>query len=179
MAFNSKTAREAAIKGVQKNWKSNQQRMDLKTIKKSQDECWDWTGATHPFGYGLVRNELGKLVMAHRLSYEIYIGEIQPGLCVLHKCDNPKCTNPNHLFIGTKRENMVDMIQKGRAVHAIGSLASKAILTETDVVNMRQLARNGQTHSVIASMYKVSKSCASHAINGKSWKHIPNPVVKK
>jgi len=76
-------------------------------------ECWLWTGARRR-AYGYVGNGKGKVVDAQRLAWEITFGEIPEGLYVLHKCDNPQCVRPSHLFLGTARDNTLDMVAKGR-----------------------------------------------------------------
>lgn len=74
--------------------------------------CWIWKAASTGFGYGSFRNK-----MAHRESYELFIGEIPKNLWVLHRCDNPPCVNPKHLFLGTLQDNITDMVRKGRSNH--------------------------------------------------------------
>jgi hypothetical protein len=84
----------------------------LSHIDKTGD-CWVWTGCLNAYGYGVTRIN-GKLYTAHRFSWFMTHGPIPDGLCILHKCDNPPCVNPSHLFIGTKADNMWDKSFKGR-----------------------------------------------------------------
>jgi hypothetical protein len=76
--------------------------------------CWNWTGCKHPLGYGRM-NYMGKVHYVHRLSAHFYLGyDLNSELVVCHHCDNPKCFNPKHLFIGTRQDNSVDCVRKGR-----------------------------------------------------------------
>ncbi len=92
--------------------------------------CWFWDKSLNPAGYGkIVFNGLsGKIWLAHRASYELFKGEIPKGLHVLHKCDQPACVNPDHLWLGTNEENIQDRINKGRSFRSVGELAGMSKL---------------------------------------------------
>lgn len=80
------------------------------------DTCWLWNGPVNEHGYGRVYHGRGGAKYAHRVSWELFNGVIDTSLCVLHKCDTPRCVNPLHLFLGTRRDNVLDMDAKGRRV---------------------------------------------------------------
>lgn len=134
-------------------------------------QCWAWLGGLHE-GYGRLRQNK-KRVMAHRVSWLIHFGEVPDDLCVLHRCDNRACTNPEHLFLGTNQDNTRDRNQKHR--QAKGSRVAGAILTETQVREIRRLYRPGHHlfgRGPLADRYGVSYETLGHVVQGRYWRHV-------
>lgn len=127
--------------------------------------CWAWTGATQKSGYGRIRTASGKLDGAHRVSWSMHNGLIPEGKLVLHKCDNPACVRPNHLYLGTYRDNAQDMAAKGRSwfqLHPEAIAAPKfgldnpaAKLTQKQVNEIRA---SRLTQKVLAETYGVGQA---------------------
>jgi hypothetical protein len=88
-------------------------RFDMYYVRGTLEECWEWVGGTNGYGYGAFKLNK-RMEHAHRIAYIIQFGDFDQNLHVLHTCDNPPCVNPNHLFLGTQKDNMLDMISKGR-----------------------------------------------------------------
>lgn len=134
--------------------------------------CWDWKGNTDSRrGYGrVVYRARNKSIPAHVASWKINRGKIPKGMCVLHKCDNRSCTNPDHLFLGTNFENVRDMVYKNR--QAKGSNAGQAKLTEDQVKEIRQLLSEKMDQKEIAKKYNITQTTVSHINIGKTWRHI-------
>lgn len=132
--------------------------------------CWEWQRSFNVAGYGLCYvSRITKL--AHRIYYEKYIGKIPKGMYVCHQCDNKKCVNPKHLFIGTAKDNMQDALQKNRL--QIGELKYNAKLNSKKVMGIRELYKQGRLSQYnIAKMYSVSRGVIFDVINRKSWKHV-------
>lgn len=139
-----------------------------KWLDKRPNGCWIFTGLLDPYGYGLI-SSLGKRVYTHRLMYEREKGPIN-GLCVLHKCDVPACCNPDHLFLGTRRQNSEDKIEKNR--HSRGVKASNAKLNDEKVRQMRIQYAAGVSQPKLSKQYGVSESVVSGIIQRIRWKHV-------
>lgn len=133
--------------------------------------CWIWTAAKMPKGYGQMKlPKTRKQEYAHRLAYMIHFGEIPDGKHVCHKCDNPSCVNPDHLFLGTAWDNLNDMKIKGR--HLYGEKNTQSILTDEAVRKIKQLISDGQSQSKIAAMFNVHQVTISKIHRGLRWQHI-------
>lgn len=145
------------------------------------DQCWPWQASRQPKGYGQIRadSERGATLRAHRVSWELTNGAIPEGLCVLHRCDNPSCCNPNHLFLGTPADNTADMLAKGRAGcrPQPGEANPSAKLNIEKVNLILRLQRcGGFTHRTIARMFGVSGSAVDAIISGRTWVNVPGVV---
>jgi hypothetical protein len=114
-------------------------------------------------------------MLAHRLAWELTNGPIPDDACVCHHCDNPRCVRPDHLFLGTQRENLRDMRNKGRgAIPAPrqGSKHHKAKLTESEVIAIRAAHSAGETQLSLARRYHVTGANICDIVNGHTWKHL-------
>lgn len=92
---------------------------------KKTDSCWLWIGHKNEYGYGVMHLKNRGCQLSHRISYEVYKGEIEGKLCVCHTCDNPACVNPAHLWLGTHKDNIRDSVKKGRFNQRILSRSSE------------------------------------------------------
>ena len=132
--------------------------------------CWLWTGYRIPSGYGQTHLDNRQKVYAHRVSWSICIGPIPSGVEVLHKCDNPPCQNPGHLFLGTQADNVHDAILKGRSDHTFGEADGHVKLTPDSARVIQDLWTSGYTQVYIADGFGVSPSTVAHIVHGRSWK---------
>ncbi len=134
---------------------------------KKTDGCWNWIGTLNSSGYGLILVNY-KTIRAHRFSWELHNGKITGGLYVLHKCDNPRCVNPDHLFLGTQSDNHADMHAKKRNNQPKGSKSGMAKLDERSVSMIR---KGGHTDSFFAKKFNVSRETIAYA-RKRGWRHV-------
>lgn len=136
------------------------------------DTCWYWLAYTNIKGYGQFKFN-GTMRTTHRVSYELVHGTIPAGLLVCHKCDNPSCVNPAHLFLGTNDDNMKDMVNKNRSHKPTGSINPKAKLVESDVIEIRNMYKTGRyTQLEIAKLYCISQPTVKDITKRQTWRHI-------
>ena len=141
-------------------------------VDRTKGSCWIWTSAIDTHGYGHVSIG-GKTHRSHRVAYEIFYGEIQKNMHVLHRCDNRLCVNPIHLFLGTNDDNVRDRVLKGRSRGAIGERNVKSKLTPSKVREIRMLHKNNiHTAIYLAEIHSVSVSTIHRAVTRETWNHI-------
>jgi len=141
------------------------------------DECWPWLRSRTSAGYGNLRMD-GRNYYAHRIAYELAFGPIPEGFCVLHRCDRPWCVNPSHLFLGTKHDNTLDMMSKGR--HRSGGKPCNqgeqngmAKFTIAQVTEIRQLHADGRAQiKILAQRFGVWPDTIRNIINRRTWNHL-------
>ncbi len=155
---------------------------------KTKNECWETKQHLTKGGYGRVWI-YPKMVYAHRVAWELTNGKIPPGMVICHKCDNPPCCNPDHLFLGTHLDNMADAKNKGRNSHGpvmYGSHHPLSKLTEKDVQDIIKdyvptpRKKSDNNIPALAKRYGVARSLIHRIIKGKSWPHIStNPATEQ
>ena len=140
--------------------------------------CWDFSGCIQSNGYGRITYKR-KTMGAHRLAYLAFIGEIPTGMDVCHKCDNRRCVNPAHLFIGSRKKNMEDCVRKGRQAKGdrlsalkSGEKTNFAKLTERQVLEIRERIKNKEKISDIAKKFYVSDDNIRRIARRDTWRHI-------
>lgn len=156
-------------------WKGPEDAIEGRSIPEPNSGCWIWFGEEtvgNSSGYGRVwiRTADGekKKVLAHRLSFETFVGPIPPGFYVCHKCDNPSCVNPKHLFLGTPQENSDDCTKKDRNCKGEEKPLSKLSEEQAlEIFNNRTM-----TNRALAKVYGVHHSTIGTIRRGKAWKHV-------
>ena len=146
------------------------------------DECWTWIGPHDRQGYGKlsIGGRKGRNWPAHRLAWTMARGAIPAAMCVCHRCDNPPCVNPAHLFLGTKADNTRDCVRKGRNKYPVmrGEQNPHARFTEREVQLVRLLCgRIGLSHGEVAGRYGVTRQAVSRIVAGEVWRRVPEIVV--
>lgn len=149
----------------------------------TETNCWEWQGSKRN-GYGRMivgsrTDNTRKSKSAHRVSFEIYHGEIPDGMDVCHKCDNPCCVNPTHLFVGTRQDNMNDRESKGRNKIQYGSKNGRSKLKEHQVVEIRLKRNSGMSFGKLSKEYGVCKKTVMRAVSGQNWAMVDFPEAPK
>jgi hypothetical protein len=150
------------------------QRFNEKVNFGDEDSCWNWTASVDKDGYGLFNSDSER--RAHRFAYVREFGGDISGLCICHRCDNPSCVNPKHLFIGTMADNMADMERKGRARHP-GRKGSASHLKGRGPFKLTaekavQIASSVLSHRQLAALYGVDRTMIYQIKAGKSWSSV-------
>lgn len=161
-------------KTVQFDCKLVQERIKNNSVVDIITGCWIWQLSSDKDGYGRIKI-CYKTWRSHRASYVAFIGEIINNLLVCHSCDNPKCVNPKHLFLGTHQDNVTDMISKRRQRYAKGESTNKNKLTEKDVCWIRDNCIPYHLEfgvKALAAQFGVSRTHLSDVIASRNWKHL-------
>ena len=141
-----------------------------KVVVVNVGECWTWTASCSRDGYGKFGLHC-RTVATHRIAYELCIGPIPDGICVLHHCDNRLCVNPAHLFLGTRTDNSNDRDKKGR--QARGETSGQAKLSDAHAIEIRiAYATRSYTQAELGRMYGVCGSAINQIVHRKQWKHV-------
>lgn len=150
-----------------------------KVRKAGPDECWQWTGAVNPDGYGFIYAGKAyapnvRFIRAHRLSWEMHNGPVPDGLAVLHHCDNPLCVNPAHLYAGTQSQNCHDRAvrRRGKEHRQHGEANDNAKITEAEVIAILALLKAGKSQTVVAKLFGLTQPYVSKLSRGQYWRHL-------
>jgi len=153
----------------------------MKKVEIQDNGCWNWSGTTVKNRCGMLYGNFKwntdyydqKVERANRASYMLFKGEIEEGLVVRHKCDNSLCVNPEHLELGTQKDNKKDSIDKGRYSFGEGHGGHRNILTEEQVLEIIERCKNGESPTKIAPEYNVKRETIFGIKHNRIWKHIP------
>lgn len=159
----------------------------------AQNGCIEWSGNRDTTGYGRFCFKR-RIELAHRAAWRLFKGPVEAGQCVLHKCDNPPCVNPDHLFLGDRGDNARDMSNKGRQwiqrnpsrradtlncppeLRPRGESHGNAKLSEADVLAIRRRAFMGESNKALAIDFNCTATLISQVVRGQIWKHVGGPI---
>jgi hypothetical protein len=168
MKFVSKSVPDLSQKDIVRFWS--------KVDRSSPEGCWLWKAGTFDSGYGafriVVAPRVYRQVVASRIAYMLGTGTNPVGFFVCHTCDNPRCCNPKHLFLGTPSDNERDKHSKGRARPFFGNNNPNAKLSDDTVKSIRQQLADGGVAAVIAKSFGVDPGTISHIRRGCTWRHV-------
>jgi len=133
-------------------------------------DCWEWKGFLNKDGYGHFRFNKHH-IKANRFSYQLYHGEIPEGKLVCHKCNNPKCVNPFHLYAGTPQDNMADKVRTNRQARLRGESNGHSELTEKQVLEIRK-NKDNLSQRELGELYNIGISAIGHIIRKETWKYL-------
>lgn len=133
----------------------------------NKDACWNWRAGTFDGRYGAFGPTPGKAVGAHRVSWELTNGPIPDGLVVCHKCDNRLCVNPDHLFLGTSKQNSQDMVAKARQNKGEDRYCAKLTTAQVSAIRL-----DPRPQRAIAQDYGVSQTLVQYVKSRRNWKHV-------
>ena len=163
-----KLERQRCVSGL--NWKLPIERFELSIIRNyNNTECWFWKSCINSGGYGQISVDK-KLIAAHIFSYRHFKSEIPTGMVVMHTCDNPPCVNPDHLILGTRKDNSDDKVYKLR--HTFGENHVHSKITNEQAIKIRQDYALGKPPSIIAEKYNLSKGAVRDIISGHNFANI-------
>lgn len=143
-------------------------------VEKSES-CWNWNSAKDLDGYGVFQLGVKLVRKSHRVSYAFHNGPFDRRLLVCHRCDNPSCVNPEHLFLGTVQDNNRDRDEKGRRGVCRGSSNGASKLQESDIPKIKQLISEGVSQSKIGALFGISQTAVSKIKLGKMWFNFELP----
>lgn len=153
---------------------SDLQRFWSKVNIGDPNECWEWQAGKQHSGYGNFSLR-GQGVRAHRVSWALANGPIPKGRLILHRCDNPPCVNPNHLFDGSQADNMHDMSNKGRS--PCGEKSAVTDFTEEEIYSIRCRYARGETQRELAEEFRVAQSTIGRIVRFEVWEDVGGPKV--
>ena len=183
---------DPAVRLMGAQWRALEAHPRLVAKLAYEGDCLVWTGAKCPKRYGSMFFR-GKTMKVHRVAWELFSGPIPAGMCVCHRCDNPPCVRPDHLFLGTQSDNMRDMAAKGRQVHGItsqqthfpeghaprGARASGAKLTEQEVVELLGRHANGEGSTILGRAYGVDRTTVQRILRGNTWRDAGRAALER